>query len=85
MPQIIYWQTFYFAVVIVRGGQVIPWLEGTGRALLLLPKMLKKRADINKRRKVSLSYLEEVIVRSEEELAESRKRLVEQSQATETK
>ncbi|MBX9570777.1 MAG: glycosyltransferase family 2 protein [Candidatus Obscuribacterales bacterium] len=85
MPQIIYWQAFYFAVVIVRGGQVIPWLEGTGRALLLLPKMLKKRADINKRRKVSLSYLEEVIVRSEEELAESRKRLVEQSQATETK
>lgn len=80
LPQIIYWQAFYFAVVIVRGGQVIPWLEGTGRALLLLPKMLKKRADINKRRKVSMAYLEEVIVRSEEELAASRARLIEQSQ-----
>lgn len=81
MPQIIYWQAFYFAVVIVRGGQIIPWLEGTGRALLLLPKMLKKRAEINKRRAVPLSYLEEVIVRSEQELAQSRARLVEQSQA----
>lgn len=81
MPQIIYWQAFYFAVVIVRGGQVVPWLEGTARALLLLPKMLKKRAEINKRRAVPLSYLEEVIVRSEQELAESRARLVAQSQA----
>ncbi len=78
MPQIIYWQAFYFAVVIVRGGQVIPWLQGSWRALMLSPKMLKKRAQINKLRRVPHSYMEEIIVRSENELAESRQRLISQ-------
>jgi len=77
-PQIFYWQLYYFAVVIVRGGQVIPWLEGSWRALMLLPKMLKKRAEINSKRRVSHAYMEEIIVRSEIELAESRERLINQ-------
>lgn len=79
LPQIIYWQAYYFAVVIVRGGQVIPWLHGTWNAIMLLPKMLKKRDEINRKRKVPHSYMEEIIVRSENELAESRQRLIAQS------
>lgn len=79
LPQILFWQAYYFAVVIVRGGQVLPWLDGTWRALLLLPKMLKKRAQIAAGRKVSVDYLEEVIVRSEQDLAESRARLIAQA------
>ena len=79
LPQIIFWQAYYFAVVIVRGGQVIPWLHGSWNALMLLPKMLKKRAQINRQRKVPHSYMEEIIVRSENELAESRQRLISQS------
>ncbi len=82
MPQIIYWQAYYFAVVIVRGGQVIPWLHGTWNALCLMPKMLQKRAEINRKRRVPHSYMEEIIVKSEMELAESRKRLIEQSLAS---
>lgn len=78
-PQIFYWQLYYFAVVIVRGGQVLPWLQGSFRALMLLPRMLAKRAEIKRKRKVPLSYLEEIIVSSERELAESRKRLINQS------
>ena len=78
-PQIFYWQLYYFAVVIVRGAQVIPWLEGSWKALLLLPRMLKKRAEIAAKRKVSLSYLEEIIVASENELTESRQRLIKQT------
>lgn len=78
LPEILYWQLYYFAVVIVRGGQVIPWLQGSWKALMLLPKMLSKRAAINKQRRVSLSYLEEIIVQSEKELFESRQRLIKQ-------
>lgn len=79
LPHILYWQLYYFAVVIVRGGQVVPWLKGTMDALRLMPRMLKKRAGINARRKVSLEYLEGVIIQSERELAESRQRLINQS------
>lgn len=78
LPQIIYWQAFYFAVVIVRGGQVLPWLQGSFKALQLLPKMLKKRSQIESLRAVPVSYMEEIIVRSEQELAESRERLISQ-------
>ncbi|MBY0356889.1 MAG: glycosyltransferase family 2 protein [Candidatus Obscuribacterales bacterium] len=79
LPQIVYWQAYYFAVVIVRGGQVLPWLDGTWRALKLLPKMLNKRAEIASRRRVPIAYMEEIIVSSEKELADSRQRLVAQS------
>lgn len=79
LPQIIYWQAYYFAVVIVRGGQVLPWLDGTFRAIKLLPAMLQKRDEIASKRRVPISYLEEIIVRSEEELADSRERLIAQS------
>lgn len=79
LPQILYWQLYYFAVVIVRGGQVIPWFHGTFQSLCQLPAMLKKRRQIKNRRSVSIDYLERVIVESEEALAQSRRRLIEQS------
>lgn len=80
LPHIVYWQLYYFAVVIVRGGQVVPWLHGTWRALKLLPKMLRKRAEIKTQRRVDVSYLEQIIVESENALAASRQRLIAQSQ-----
>ncbi|SRR5579875_270998 len=83
LPQILYWQAYYLAVVIVRGGQLVPWLDGTWQALRLLPKMLKKRAQINARRSVPLEYLERIIVESENDLAASRRRLIAQEQAPE--
>lgn len=79
LPQILYWQLYYFAVVIVRGGQIIPWLQGTGNALKLLPKMLAKRKENLDKRQVPLAYLEKIIVQSEIELTESRQRLIEQT------
>jgi GT2 family glycosyltransferase len=82
LPQILYWQLYYLAVVIVRGGQLWPWLLGTGKAVSMLPKMLKKRWDIRNKRRVSVSYLESIIVQSEEELSASRQRLIMQSVAS---
>lgn len=80
LPQIVYWQLYYLAVVILRGGQLWPWLKGTASALKLLPKMVEKRAEINRKRRVGLDYLEKVIVESEQELYQSRTRLIEQEQ-----
>jgi GT2 family glycosyltransferase len=82
LPHIAYWQLYYFAVVIVRGGQVLPWLHGTLRALGLLPRMLNKRAQIRHQRRVPISYMENIIVESEEALAASRRRLIEQELTT---
>lgn len=82
LPQIFYWQLYYFAVVIVRGGQVLAWLDGSFRALCLLPKMLGKRAEIARKRKVSNEYLEQIIVQSENDLSDSRQRLIAQEAAT---
>ncbi len=79
LPHILYWQAYYFAVVIVRGGQVIPWLHGTCRSLMLLPKMLRKRQEIMSSRRVPLEYLEEIIITSERDLQNSRARLIEQA------
>lgn len=78
LPQIFYWQAYYFAVVIVRGGQVLPYLHGTWNALKLLPRMLNKRNQIAAKRRVSVAYLEEIIVQSENDLADSRQRLIAQ-------
>ncbi len=75
LPQIFYWQAFYLAVVTIRGGQVWSWIVGTCKAIYMLPKMLEKRKAINRRRTVSLDYLEGIIVESEIELAEAKKRL----------
>lgn len=83
-PHIAYWQLYYFAVVIVRGGQVIPWLNGTLRALGMLPRMLQKRAQIKRQRKVPIEYLERMILESEQALADSRKRLIEQQEFVST-
>jgi GT2 family glycosyltransferase len=79
LPHMLYWQLYYFAVVIVRGGQVVPWLHGTWKALRLLPKMLRKRRQIEQQRRVPVEYIEEIIIRSEQDLAASRQRLIEQS------
>lgn len=75
LPHIFYWQAFYLAVVTIRGGQLVPWLVGTANAICMLPKMLKKRALINSKRRVSLQYFESIIVESEKDLAEAKKRL----------
>jgi GT2 family glycosyltransferase len=79
IPQICFWQAYYLAVVCVRGGRVLAWFEGFGRFLLLLPRMLKKRQAINKGRRVSLDYLEEIIVQSERDLEAARMRLNKQA------
>ncbi len=81
LPQIIYWQLYYFAVVIVAGRQIFPWLEGSFRALKLLPRMLKRRAEIASRRRVSIDYLEQIICESENDLYASRQRLIAQEAA----
>jgi len=83
LPQIAYWQMYYLAVVIVRGGQVLAWLKGAAGALLLLPKMLKKRAYIRGKRRVSLDYLERIILESEHDLTASRQRLIQQANLAE--
>lgn len=75
LPQIAYWQAFYLAVVTIRGRQLLAWLHGSLVALLMLPKMLKKRAQIEARRTVSNEYLESIIVQSEHELADAKRRL----------
>jgi GT2 family glycosyltransferase len=78
LPQMLYWQAYYLAVVIVRGGQIVPWLQGTLKAIAMLPKMMAKRAAIARKRKVTVDYLESIIVQSEQELADSRTRLIAQ-------
>jgi hypothetical protein len=54
---------------------LLPWLAGVGNAILLLPKMMGKRKEIAAMRRVSESYLEEIIVKSEADLAASKQRL----------
>lgn len=75
LPQILFWQLYYLAVVAVRGQQVLPWFQGTFSALAMLPRMLAKRKEINQRRRASLAYLENVILESEQDLTDSRTRL----------
>ncbi len=81
LPEILYWQLYYLAVVTVRGAQIIPWLQGALDALKMMPKMLKKRQEIFSQRKVSLRYLEEIIVESERDLMASKRRLNQQTLA----
>ncbi len=78
LPHIFYWQMFYFAVVTLRGRQPIAWFIGTMKSLIMLPTMLDKRSRINKKRIVTQEYLESIIVESEVELAEAKKRLYDQ-------
>jgi hypothetical protein len=81
LPEILYWQLYYLAVVIIRGGQIIPWVQGTYSACKMLPKMLRKRAQIQANRRVSLRYLETIIFESEQDLASSKSRLNKQTLA----
>lgn len=81
LPHIIYWQLYYLAVVTLREGRIISWFEGTIRAVELLPQMLRKRKQIGCKRRVTLKYLEEIIVQSENDLKESKKRLNKQQLA----
>lgn len=82
LPQILYCQLYYLAVVIVRGGQLIPWLSGSWRALRLLPRMLRKRREIAQQRRVPIEYLERMILESEADLQASRRRRIEQDLAS---
>jgi GT2 family glycosyltransferase len=74
-PYIVFWQAYYFAAVVIRSGKVGPWLIGLAKALGMLPNMLKKRAQIASRRTASVAYLESIIIASEKEIAETRRRL----------
>lgn len=75
LPQIIFWQSYYLAAVIIRKGSILAWLSGVFDALRLLPKMLHKRKQINEKRKLSLQDLKQVIIESEEELRQARELL----------
>lgn len=82
LPHILFWQLYYLAVVTVRGGQLLAWLNGTYEAVKLLPKMLEKRREINRLRRTSLEYLEQLIVESEKDLGDSKARLYKQHLAS---
>ncbi len=75
LPQIFYFQLYYLLAVTLIGKQPIAWFKGSFNALKLLPKMLKKRSEINKLRTISIKEFEDLIIKSENELKESRKRL----------
>jgi GT2 family glycosyltransferase len=79
LPEILYWQLYYLAVVLVRSGQIFAWLEGAYGAIKLMPKMLAKREIIQAKRRVSLNYLEQIIFESEIDLKQSKTRLNAQS------
>jgi GT2 family glycosyltransferase len=81
LPQILYWQLYYLAVVVVRSGQLVPWCQGTYSAVTMLPRMMKKRERIQAKRKVSLRYLETIIFESECDLQSSKTRLNKQTLA----
>ncbi len=53
----------------------MPWLHGAIDACKMMPKMLKKRQESFSQRKVSLRYLEEIILESERDLMASKRRL----------
>ena len=78
LPYIVFWQAYYLAAVVIRGGSFLSWLAGVWQAFCLLPKMLKKRELINRQRKVSTAYLKELIINSDNELDQSKKRLRQQ-------
>ena len=78
LPYIFFWQSYYLAAVVIRGGSLSAWLAGVWDALILLPKMLKKREQIKNLRKVSTAYLKDLIVSSDHELEQSKQRLRQQ-------
>jgi len=78
LPEIFYWQAFYLAVVVMRGGQFLPWLAGVLKAVVLLPRMLEKRMEINRLRCLSDCDLEKLITDSEQDLRASKRRLYQQ-------
>ena len=78
LPHICFWQLYYLAVVTVRGGQLVPWLKGTYEAVKLLPTMMEKRREINRLRKTSVEYMEQIIIESEKDLGDSKARLYKQ-------
>jgi GT2 family glycosyltransferase len=82
MPHICFWQLYYLAVVTVRGGQLMPWLKGTFEAVKLFPTMMEKRREINRLRKTSLEYMEQIIIESEKDLGDSKARLYKQHLAS---
>ncbi len=78
LPHIIFWQGYYLAAVVIRGGSVFSWLAGMWQAILLLPKMLKKRDLIKHQRRINSHDLKQLIIDSHNELEKSKKRLHQQ-------
>lgn len=75
LPHIIFWQSYYLAAVVIRKGSILAWLAGVFDALSLLPKMLRKRSEIERKRKISSRDLKLIILQAEEELNTARELL----------
>ena len=76
LPSIVLGQLSRLLLVSLSPGGLRAHLEGLAGAWRLLPKMLKKRKDIQEKRRVSDAYLRELLRRSSRLAAESRRRRV---------
>ncbi len=76
LPSIVLGQLSRLLVVSLSPGGLRAHLEGLAGAWRLLPKMLKKRKNIQEKRRVSDAYLRELLRRSSRLAAESRRRRV---------
>ena len=76
LPSILLGQLSRLLVVSLSPGGLKAHLEGLGGAARLLPKMLKKRGNIQGTRRVSDAYLRELLGRSSRLAAESRRRRI---------
>jgi hypothetical protein len=82
LPHIIFGQLSRLLVVSLSPGGLRAHLEGLAEAWRLLPKMLKKRRQVQAGRRVSDAYLRELLGRSSRMAAESRRRRVRDALAT---
>ena len=76
LPSILLGQLSRLLVVSFSPGGLKAHLEGLGEAVRLLPKMLKKRRNIQGTRRVSDAYLRELLGRSSRRAARSRRRRI---------
>ncbi len=74
LPSVVFGQLSRFLVVSLSPGGLKAYLEGLAGAGRLLPKMLKKRREIQPKKRVSDVYLRELLGRSSRRAAESRRR-----------
>ena len=76
LPSIVLGQLSRLLVVSLSPGGLRAHLEGLAEAWRMLPKMLKKRRQIQGNKKVSDAYLKELLGRSSRLAAESRRRRI---------